>query len=587
MEIRRITSQGMVILFTQDPDTKQLSAKEESSGEDLEAFLTRPGNADLATTDHINEISTLVRGIWKAFEAATATEASTMVNTELPTLSRSNQQWVDSWDEDFWTTSSGVTLSQEQRNAVILILFGDNTSVFLTGGAGTGKSVVVSWLKENEFASVCAPTGIAALNVGGCTVDNMFALDRARMECFNTNVLERNMQGSHQRIIIDEASMIGDRMAEYIYKTALAYNKTIILVGDMAQAKPVKEEWGNTTDLFRQSSFFKLVENHRQSESERVFLKALNECRIGSPSEQTAEVFKTRVCPRPAHTEGVIVFEATNRAVDGHNQTQLRKHCKESGALAFRLTSTFTDLRPDGTQLRYPRNGAFKHKAIEMSPFQNKELALGAQVVITRNSTKISGMSGGGSYVNGDTGILEDCHLEIPPDDLRKYLGADHPLVQARCRTSPLSLQGRIMQPEEGDLELWFSALSLQDQQALADSAYFGSWVRGLRVRKFRSAKRTYVPKHSVVSRTPRKEDDYMISGIPVKLGWSITIHKSQGLTVDEAWINMDSIRQMPGGSRHGLAYVALSRVRTLDGLHLSSWDPDVIHCEPAVRHFI
>ena len=49
---------------------------------------------------------------------------------------------------------------------------------------------------------------------------------------------------------------------------------------------------------------------------------------------------------------------------------------------------------------------------------------------------------------------------------------------------------------------------------------------------------------------------------LPLRLAWSITIHKSQGLTLSKAWIDLGTTEKVAG-----LAYVALSRVRKLDDL--------------------
>ena len=51
---------------------------------------------------------------------------------------------------------------------------------------------------------------------------------------------------------------------------------------------------------------------------------------------------------------------------------------------------------------------------------------------------------------------------------------------------------------------------------------------------------------------------------IPLKLAWSITIHKSQGLTIDKAYIDLGQSEKVCG-----LTYVALSRVRSLQDLYL------------------
>jgi ATP-dependent DNA helicase PIF1 len=70
-------------------------------------------------------------------------------------------------------------------------------------------------------------------------------------------------------------------------------------------------------------------------------------------------------------------------------------------------------------------------------------------------------------------------------------------------------------------------------------------------------------------------------SQIPLKVAYAITIHKSQGATLDSALIDI--------GSRtfeYGQAYVALSRCRSLEGLYIWSLDPTRIMCHPAVKKF-
>jgi len=71
------------------------------------------------------------------------------------------------------------------------------------------------------------------------------------------------------------------------------------------------------------------------------------------------------------------------------------------------------------------------------------------------------------------------------------------------------------------------------------------------------------------------------VSQIPLILAWALTIHKSQGATLDTAEIDVGS-----GIFECGQTYVALSRVKTLDGLYLTSFDAKRIRINKKVKDF-
>ena len=74
------------------------------------------------------------------------------------------------------------------------------------------------------------------------------------------------------------------------------------------------------------------------------------------------------------------------------------------------------------------------------------------------------------------------------------------------------------------------------------------------------------------------------VQGYPIRAGYALTIHKCQGMTLPKAWVDLNSLDRMHS---HGLAYVALSRVRSIEDLLINNWSPTAIVCEQQVRAFL
>ncbi len=70
------------------------------------------------------------------------------------------------------------------------------------------------------------------------------------------------------------------------------------------------------------------------------------------------------------------------------------------------------------------------------------------------------------------------------------------------------------------------------------------------------------------------------VSQIPLRLAWAITVHKSQGMSMDTAAIDLSRAFE------YGQGYVALSRVRSLAGLHIVGWSEGALMVHPKVRAF-
>lgn len=67
------------------------------------------------------------------------------------------------------------------------------------------------------------------------------------------------------------------------------------------------------------------------------------------------------------------------------------------------------------------------------------------------------------------------------------------------------------------------------------------------------------------------------ITQLPLRLAWAMTVHKSQGMSLDEAVVDLRQVFEF------GQGYVALSRVRRLSGLHLLGWNHRAFHVHPDV----
>jgi ATP-dependent exoDNAse (exonuclease V) alpha subunit len=441
-----------------------------------------------------------------------------------------------------------IRLSQEQQNLFDYIEQSEN-NIFVTGRAGTGKSTLLSYLVENtqKNVAVCAPTGVAALNVGGVTIHSLFGFpfgilgehDIAR----HLNRRTREVLAALDVLVIDEVSMVNADLMDAISKSmGIARGRRkipfggaqIVMFGDPYQLSPVpgnneeraymsenyQSNWFFDAHVWREDSLerFELGEIFRQSDEE--FKQILNAIRVGEVKQEMLDRLNQAGNRFPSHDD-VIRLATINAAVDQTNRERMS-----------RLTT-----KPKTFEAIYSASDeqAFG-KTLPAEP--SLELKVGAQVMFIKNDDGKKTSEGTlKRWVNGTIGRVVD----MP------------------------SSGGVVVEVDGEKLDVGRS-----------------TWEKVRYEIEEEFDEETGKVKEVLVT-IPLAE----YQQIPLRPAWSVTIHKSQGQTYDEVVIDLGR-----GAFSPGQTYVALSRVRSLEGLYLTRAikmsdvmvDKDVIRFMSAVR---
>jgi ATP-dependent exoDNAse (exonuclease V) alpha subunit len=234
------------------------------------------------------------------------------------------------------------TLSDEQQTALEMCQSGEN--IFLTGGAGSGKSYVVrEFMKEknDKEIPILASTGAAAVLLGGRTFHSFFGL----------GIMEGGPSATFQRIIndkktltrikkvegviIDEISMIpGDALmvAEMIAQEARGSSlpwggMRMIAVGDFGQLPPVtktgqKRDWCFLNDVWRKTDFQVCHLHINQRIQDNQFLHVLDDVRQGRMTDQVKSFLQEHTKPHDEDHPGTRLFPRRDQSEE-YNQKKL------------------------------------------------------------------------------------------------------------------------------------------------------------------------------------------------------------------------------------------------------------------------
>ena len=399
--------------------------------------------------------------------------------------------------------------------------------LFVTGGAGTGKSTLIRYLRHTLTSriAVVAPTGVAALNAHGVTINSLFHLPPKIIQPSDIKpVYDRQLYRKMDLLIVDEVSMVRPDLLDGV-NHFLRLNRDnnapfggvkVLLIGDLFQLPPVVPQdeqlalrhmnyktdfWFSsvgTTECDMDAIFLKRV--FRQSDP--GFIALLNDLREKKGVAEALRVINTR-CIGPGHgDEQELVLTCTNRAADERNRHELS--------------------RLDSTPRTYTGSieGVFQIKKTRLPSPMNLVLKSGAQVMFTKNDDNKR-------WVNGTIG---------------KVVGLGERTVMVEIKDRTLC---QVLEVEPVTWEQYKYEYDPTQERIVAN----------------------------VVGRYRQ---------LPLMLAWAVTIFKAQGRTLDRIFVDLGNCVFAPG-----LVYVALSRVRSLQDIRLARpIREEEVWCHPIVTKF-
>ena len=496
---------------------------------------------------------------------------------------------IDTQNERNTTPRTEPQLCDEQLELVELIMNGRN--VFYTGSAGCGKSTVlrdfVARLKARR-SKVCitAPTGKAALEVGGVTLYNYAGWTP---DVFKKSI-KKLEQNAHKRrnwkrinntdvLIIDEISMVENHIFERlnrVMKSARGDKRPfggvqIIVTGDFCQLPPVRpfrfciecgaellrhsggmlyeceehaefddnEKWAFCSDAWKECDFvhFRLKKVHRQKDP--IFKALLEKCRLGRSLDQDE---KNLLLNHKCETAGAVKLFPTRDEVGQVNDAEMAR--LKGRSLKLDCLDDFFWVREHVDLENKFERCPYRHTLLALDEHRFEavlEMKENMLVILLTNLDFDAGL------INGSQGVIigfETHNNDNLPKQYGEYKARKKGLIKAFTKRAAVC-----------------------------------EWP----IVQFRNGKTRTIYPHCMMSELGDSEPYSLLSRtqVPLVAAWAMTIHKSQGMTLSRVIVNLSRTFEKAQD------YVALSRARSLDGLKVEALGERSWGCNKEVLQFM
>lgn len=417
------------------------------------------------------------------------------------------------------------------RNEFLIIrkLIEKRKNIFISGGAGTGKSYILNKLKEiyGETLHITSTTGLSAINIGGQTIHSWAGIgicDKSIKETLNKIIKNSELYIKLRqctKLAIDEISMLDCYTFDYLNTILkLVRNNMLpfggiqmILVGDFYQLPPVHIdsdiEFCFESSSWEELNIFPIILNDSRRQREQNYIEALNNIRMGNL--QNLKLFYDRNIENiDKISNSILRIFGTNLDADRYN-----KKC-------------FNEIDSE----------IYEYKAIDklISQKDKNTNYFDKSKLLSENSYMYKFFN---SYCKAPKilKLKEGCKVM-----LLKNLDTKNGLVNGSC--------GTVIYLDNQKIKVLFDNKKLY---SITTEEFEYTLSNQLKIQR---------------------------TQFPLCLAYGITIHKSQGMTINKLVVDFKNIFD------YGQAYVALSRTQSIDDLYIKNFDKNKILTNSKVIKF-